>query len=185
MRCILSRVFHLKRGLQFQGKMKEFKDEVADQVKLVFVIGGKFPDHTLIDTAYFIGLRIIQFKNMASPGLKDLIMLELAKLVEEMGIENTIDPLADPVQVLPFIGDLWVGKAKCLFLHFHDPVCIMNLAVPFHQHDLVKIPSPVGNPGGLPLHIGFQSENIEMPDLLAEVFRDHVKLESVKFLQGF
>jgi len=46
-----------------------------------------------------------------------------------------------------------------------------NFAISSHQHDLVKVPPPVGNFGRLALHVGLQPENIEMPDLLAEVFR--------------
>ena len=75
--------------------------------------------------------------------------------MKQLLVENAIDSFPDPVEMFPLVWDLGVGKGKGLFPHLNCPVGEVYFAIAFDQHDLVKVPSPVGDIDGLSFYVRF------------------------------
>lgn len=135
--------------------MQQFKDLISDYIVLVFVDRVKFLCHPLENSVHMMRLFMRELKDMSSVGLEDFVLIQLSKLMKEVLIENTIDPLSDFIKVLPFVRNLRIGKRKSLLFYLDDFVGKVNLAIAFYEHDFIEVPSLVGDVRRFSFHIWF------------------------------
>ena len=117
---------------------------------------------------------------MLAIGLEDGVLLYIAKLMEEVLVENAVNAVLDAFQVAALVGDLGVGKKQRLFFHGDHLVGILHVNIPDHQHDLVEIPPFVGQWIGFAHIHGHVGEHVEMPDLVFDVVGNPAKPPLVK-----
>jgi hypothetical protein len=86
------------RGLHFRGKVQQFKHEVSQRVVFVQVIGVDFLEDALEDAAYFLCLFVRQLKNVCTLRLENLVLVQVAELMEKVLVENAIETGFDSLQ---------------------------------------------------------------------------------------
>lgn len=133
--------------------MQQFEDLISNRVVLVFVIRVKLLCHPLENFVHVMRLFMRELKDMSSVGLEDFVLIQLSKLMKEVLIENTINPLPDFIKVLPFVRNLRIGKRQSLLFYLDDFVCKVNLDMAFYEHNFIKVSSLVGDVRRFSFHI--------------------------------
>ncbi len=138
-----------KQGRCNSGEMQQFKHQVAQYIVLVDVFRSNLFKHAIINRHNPGGLFIRQLKDVISLRLKHLVLVQIAKLVEEMVVENAKCSFSNVVQMFPLVRNLGIGKRQGLFLYLHHFIRIVDFAIADHQNDFVKITPFVGDGFGV------------------------------------
>lgn len=120
-----------------------------------------------------------------SKGLEDFIPVQDIKITEKGLVEDAEKTAINPFFLFPGLGNLGVGKCHCMLFHFHCFVSLMHFGIASHQHDLIKISPLLRHRFGIDANKRLQFENIEVPDVVADVIRYPIKFSFVNLLNGF
>jgi hypothetical protein len=151
----------------------------------VDVIRIDFGKHFFKHGSHPGSLFVAEFEYMLTRRLKYRILVQLAEVVKEMLIENTIDPRSNVFQIDAAVRNLRIGKEQGLFLHSHHFVGIVHVDVAIHQHDFEKVAPPVGQWSALARLYRHVLKYVEMPDLLFNVVGYPAESALVKIFYGF
>lgn len=122
-----------------------------------------------------------QFKDVQAVRLKNFVLLELAVLMKKLRIENAVDAIFYPFEMLPFIRNHGIGKCDGLLFHLHHPVGIVDLTAAAHQHDLIEVAATVWDAGRVTGDIRLVTEDVKVPNIATHAFLHRCELAAIKF----